>query len=96
VVILRETLVHLVFVRILVLTGHRPKTWVVVKWYFSGKDIAEHELRKSGIRMYVSTAPQGLSPVKLRIRDTSSYGKFERSPSQDHQVISIQSINGNF
>jgi hypothetical protein len=64
--------------KIVDIRGNSPRnTWVVVKWYFSGKDIAEHELRKSGIRM-----------------DTSSYGKFERSPSQDHQVISIQSING--
>ena len=66
-VILRETFVHLVLVRILVLTGHRPKTWVIVKWYYSGKDIMEHGLvgKSGGLEVYVSTAPLALSPMKL-------------------------------
>jgi hypothetical protein len=53
--------------RKLVLTGHHAKTWVIVQWYFSGKDIEEHELGKSDrLRVYVSTAPQSLSTVKLQ------------------------------
>jgi hypothetical protein len=35
------------------------------------------------------------SLVKSRNRDVSFYGKFERSLSQDRQVISTLSINGN-
>jgi hypothetical protein len=67
VVIPRETFVHLVLVRILVLTGHRPKTWVVVKWYYSGKDIEEHGLGESdSLGMYVSTVPQALSSRETR------------------------------
>jgi hypothetical protein len=37
---------------------------------------------------------RSFSPVKPRNRGTSSYGKFERSLSQDRQVISTLSING--
>jgi len=66
VVILRETFVHLVLVLILVLTDHRLKTWVIIQWYFSKKDIVKHESGKSGsLKMYVSTAPQALPPVIL-------------------------------
>jgi hypothetical protein len=66
VVMLRAMFVHLVLVPKLVLTGHHAKTWVIVQWYFSGKDIKEHELGKSDrLRMYVSTALQALSPLKL-------------------------------
>ena len=80
---LSERFVHLVFVQKLVLTGHRPKTQVTVQWYFSGNDIKEHQLEKNdGIRVYVSTAPRG--PLSHDwIRNTSSYGKFERSLSED-------------
>jgi len=88
VVILRETFVHLVLVLILVLTDHRLKTWVIIQWYFSKKDIVKHESGKSGsLKMYVST-------WYSMIRVTSSYGKFERSLSQNRQVISALSING--
>jgi len=59
--------------------GNSPKNmWVIVQWYFSGKDIAESEKVKSrGATM-----------------DSSCYGKFERSLSQDRQLISSLSING--
>jgi hypothetical protein len=67
VVILHETFVHLILVRILVLTDDRLKTWVIVQWYYSGKDIAEHESgKRDNLGLYVSTAPQALSPVKLQ------------------------------
>ncbi|KAI9457520.1 hypothetical protein F5148DRAFT_1222356 [Russula earlei] len=65
--------------KILDIRGNSPRnTWVVVQWYFSGKDIEECKQAKGG------TA--GV--------DTSIYGKFERSLSQDRQVISSLSING--
>jgi len=61
--------------------GNSPRnTWVVIQWYYSGKDIANHGLEKGD---------------RLKM-DTSSYGKFERSLSQERQVISTLSINGNF
>ncbi|KAH9981587.1 hypothetical protein BJV74DRAFT_854661 [Russula compacta] len=68
--------------KIVDIRGNSPRnTWVIVRWYFSGKDIAEHE-------------PAFLSCESPGIRDTSCYGKFERSLSQDRQFISSLSING--
>jgi len=65
--------------KIVDIRGNSPRnTWAIVQWYFSGNDIAEHE-PVEGCRAAV---------------DTSYYGKFERSLSQDRQVISALSING--
>jgi len=63
--------------KIIDIRGNSPRNiWLIVQWYFSGKDIA-----------------QRVKSTKTSI-DTSLYGKYERSLSQDRQVISILSING--
>lgn len=34
---------------VLALTSHRSKTWLIVRWYFSGNDIANHQTAKVGV-----------------------------------------------
>ena len=47
--ILPEMFVILFLLWLLVLTGHCPKTWVNVQWYFSGGDIAAHKTMDCGV-----------------------------------------------